>query len=58
MTAQPESQPSTDGVVMRLTVNTNGSVDIWLDRGRSALEVAVMLRDIAAGFENEPRRVG
>ncbi len=52
------SRAEETGVTMQVRLMADGKVEIWLDEGRPATEVAAMLRDIAAGFESNPRRVG
>lgn len=46
-----------ENVVLRLTLRTDGTVEIWLNGGRPASEVAAMLREVADGFENDPQRI-
>jgi hypothetical protein len=49
---------SSNDIEMRLTLRTDGRIEIWLNEGRPATEVAEMLRKIADGFESNPKRVG
>ena len=48
----------TEGVVMQVTLRTDGEVEVWLNKDRPSSEVARVLREMADGFENNPRRVG
>lgn len=44
--------------VLRVTLRSDGTVLVWQEEAGTTAELAFLLRVIAYGFENDPKRVG
>lgn len=53
----PGRTDETGGVNFRITLRLDGTVEVWNSVGRHATEIADILRMLADGFENKPRRI-
>ena len=52
------SEESGVRAVLQFTLRDDGRVAVWSDRERTHQEIADILREMAAGFEEDPKRVG